>query len=293
MSFTSVPDLISCQYDDDTDPSPTPPEVSRSRTPFPDAASSHSLLKPYPHLDGYQYNAYPMNVPSPCSGYMTPQPTIINSIEFTDLTHIQHEERVRGQRRSTTAQDKEAASNMRIVSSPESSGHLSHPTVPPVEPRADSGMQQRRRAQNRASQRAFRERKEKHVQNLEHQLQELETKHRELSQSYSDLDSNHRELKAEADVLRHELNSLRRSSSQHHSSASTATSREGSVDWDLGTNITEPVKQEGVSEAFYDPFCGSNGALVMGDHHASTEAFFGGSSCRGGGGGGGPTDWGY
>ena len=47
---------------------------------------------------------------------MTPQPTIINSIEFTDLTHIQREERLRGQRRSNSAQDKEAVSNMRIVS---------------------------------------------------------------------------------------------------------------------------------------------------------------------------------
>ncbi|KAK5081897.1 hypothetical protein LTR70_006516 [Exophiala xenobiotica] len=43
----------------------------------------------------------------------------------------------------------------------------------------------RRRAQNRASQRAFRERKEKHVKGLEHQLEELHEKHQDLLQSYT------------------------------------------------------------------------------------------------------------
>lgn len=45
--------------------------------------------------------------------------------------------------------------------------------------------EQRRRAQNRASQRAFRERKEKHVKSLEHQLEDLHEKHQDLLQSYS------------------------------------------------------------------------------------------------------------
>jgi AP-1-like transcription factor len=44
---------------------------------------------------------------------------------------------------------------------------------------------QRRRAQNRASQRAFRERKEKHVKGLEHQLEDLHEKHQDLLQSYT------------------------------------------------------------------------------------------------------------
>ena len=48
----------------------------------------------------------------------TPQPSIANSIEFTDLTRIQAEDSHRRRRRSTTAQDKEAATNMRIVSQP-------------------------------------------------------------------------------------------------------------------------------------------------------------------------------
>ena len=46
--------------------------------------------------------------------YIDPQPQIINSIEFTDLTRPQMEDRRR--RRSHTTQDKESISNMRIVS---------------------------------------------------------------------------------------------------------------------------------------------------------------------------------
>jgi len=46
-------------------------------------------------------------------------------------------------------------------------------------------MHMRRRAQNRASQRAFRERKEKHVKGLEHQLEDLHEKHQDLLQSYT------------------------------------------------------------------------------------------------------------
>ena len=43
---------------------------------------------------------------------------------------------------------------------------------------------QRRRAQNRASQRAFRERMEKYANNLGHQVEELHEKHQSLLQSY-------------------------------------------------------------------------------------------------------------
>ncbi|KIW20553.1 hypothetical protein PV08_01128 [Exophiala spinifera] len=43
----------------------------------------------------------------------------------------------------------------------------------------------RRRAQNRASQRAFRERKDRHVKGLEYQLETLNEKHQDLLTSYS------------------------------------------------------------------------------------------------------------
>jgi len=54
---------------------------------------------------------------------------------------------------------------------------------------------QRRRAQNRAAQRAFRERKEKHARDLEAQLAVLNEK-------YNKLESSHTELNAAYDKLR-------------------------------------------------------------------------------------------
>ena len=118
MSFASVPDLVSCTYDDDTDPCPSPPVVSHPHSSSISTPADTSYPQPYPTMDNYQYNPYHLTPPTSCTDYMTPQPTIVNSIEFTDLTQIQHEERLRGQRRSNAAQDKEAASNMRIVCLP-------------------------------------------------------------------------------------------------------------------------------------------------------------------------------
>ena len=59
-----------------------------------------------------RYPIYPSNTSYP--QYTDSQPQIINSIEFTDLTRPQMEDRRR--RKSNTAQDKESVSNMRIVS---------------------------------------------------------------------------------------------------------------------------------------------------------------------------------
>jgi len=54
----------------------------------------------------------------------------------------------------------------------------------PKDKNVSSQVHSRRRAQNRASQRAFRDRKEKHVKELEHRLQELEEKHSSLSHEH-------------------------------------------------------------------------------------------------------------
>ncbi|KAL6715644.1 hypothetical protein ACLMJK_006605 [Lecanora helva] len=183
MSFAHVPDLVACAYDDvSTDPSPSPPVM-------------------YSNIDN-TYTSYPHSSPLP--QYLDSQPQIVNSIEFTDLTRPQLEDRRR--RKSHTMQDKEAISNMRI----------------------------RRRAQNRASQRAFRERKEKHVQHLEHELSELENKHRTLERSYTDLDSTATKLKQEVKQLRRELESSK-------------DSRESSVS-DNGRSHPP------TSTSFFDPF---------------------------------------
>ena len=228
LAFSNVPELISCAYDDDTDPSPSPPVVSK---PSFQHDSPRSLANEPTQTYSSQFGAY---------DYSTqPQPHILNSVEFTDLTQLQAEDRARWQHsqqsqqshsqrhnnssRSSTQDSKEAASNMRI----------------------------RRRAQNRASQRAFRERKEKHVQHLEHELEQLESKHQHLAKSYTDLDSRHAEAQSEIVQLRNELARLR-------------SSREGSVVGATGQSI----KREG-NTSFFDPFAtdayfGSGNASDMG-----------------------------
>jgi AP-1-like factor len=72
-----------------------------------------------------------------------------------------------------------------------------------------TNMHLRRRAQNRASQRAFRERKEKHVKGLEHQLEDLHEKHQDLLQSYSRQADEVSRLNARISQLTAELGSLR------------------------------------------------------------------------------------
>ncbi|QSZ33388.1 hypothetical protein DSL72_002976 [Monilinia vaccinii-corymbosi] len=67
-----------------------------------------------------------------------------------------------------------------------------------------SHVHSRRRAQNRASQRAFRDRKEKHMRELEHRLEELEGRHGDLVRSYETLQVEHSGVKQELDRLRTE-----------------------------------------------------------------------------------------
>jgi len=78
-----------------------------------------------------------------------------------------------------------------------------------------SHVHSRRRAQNRASQRAFRDRKEKHMRDLEQRLGELEGRHSELSRSYESLQSEYTSVKAELDSLRKD--GSKNDSSSHHS----------------------------------------------------------------------------
>jgi AP-1-like transcription factor len=60
---------------------------------------------------------------------------------------------------------------------------------------------QRRRAQNRAAQRAFRERKEKHARDLEVQLNELTTKYRSLETSHAELTAAYDKLQKTLELL--------------------------------------------------------------------------------------------
>ncbi|KAI9767795.1 MAG: hypothetical protein M1840_005476 [Geoglossum simile] len=76
-----------------------------------------------------------------------------------------------------------------------------------------SQIHSRRRAQNRASQRAFRDRKEKHVKELERRFEELEGKHKALEQSYSELSVSQESLRKEIEELEAENELLRRAGS--------------------------------------------------------------------------------
>jgi len=69
-----------------------------------------------------------------------------------------------------------------------------------------SHVHSRRRAQNRASQRAFRDRKEKHMRELEQRLGELEGRHSDLSRSYESLQLEYTSVKQELDKLRKDGN---------------------------------------------------------------------------------------
>jgi len=71
---------------------------------------------------------------------------------------------------------------------------------------------QRRRAQNRASQRAFRERKEKNLKKLEQQLDELEGQYKDLNISYESLQLENLRVKEEVSDLRKVNRSLEASS---------------------------------------------------------------------------------
>jgi AP-1-like factor len=60
---------------------------------------------------------------------------------------------------------------------------------------------QRRRAQNRAAQRAFRERKEKHARDLEAQLTVLTDKYNKLEGSHSELNAAYEKLRKTIELL--------------------------------------------------------------------------------------------
>jgi len=83
-----------------------------------------------------------------------------------------------------------------------------------------SHVHSRRRAQNRASQRAFRDRKEKHMRELEQRLAELEGRHTDLSRSYESLQLEYTNVKQELEKMRKDGSRM-----DGGSSASTSSSR--------------------------------------------------------------------
>jgi hypothetical protein len=76
---------------------------------------------------------------------------------------------------------------------------LSYP--PPQQPERTHTTSGRRRAQNRAAQRAFRERKEKHAKDLESQLAALTEKYRSLESSHTELNAAYDKLRKTIELL--------------------------------------------------------------------------------------------
>ncbi|EXJ68634.1 uncharacterized protein A1O5_08428 [Cladophialophora psammophila CBS 110553] len=142
-----------------------------------------------PHMSQMMFNNAPMQYglfqygATPASFYPPGQTTKI-PVEYNNAAAIDQTDRRRRRSGSTSApaaKDKETIPNM----------HL------------------RRRAQNRASQRAFRERKEKHVKGLERQLEDLHEKHQDLLQSYTRQADEVTKLNGRIAELTAELNALR------------------------------------------------------------------------------------
>lgn len=149
-----------------------------------DGTSSNSSPSPimlFSSLDTMNYDTFPPYSAAYQGFESSPGSPVI---EFTDLTAPYQEDRRR--RRSHAIKDKQSISTMHM----------------------------RRRAQNRASQRAFRERKEKHAQELQRQLDELEAKHQDLLASYHKLDNTNTKLTTQLEELRSKISTIQSSRSE-------------------------------------------------------------------------------
>jgi len=142
----------------------------------------------------YNYGA------TPATFYPAPQTNKI-AVEYAGPGTLEDRDRRRRRSGSTTTanKDKDSIANM----------HLVCRRIHPLNTGAGLTGSQRRRAQNRASQRAFRERKEKHVKGLEHQLEDLHEKHQDLLQSYTRQADEVGKLNNRIAELTAELNALR------------------------------------------------------------------------------------
>ncbi|KAI9754937.1 MAG: ATP-dependent DNA/RNA helicase [Chaenotheca gracillima] len=134
----------------------------------PSSPSAQGFEHMYPAYAPMPYSIMPYGAPAP--GYMMAQSGSV-PFEFAPATHMVDVDRRR--RRTGGMNDKDTSSHIHS----------------------------RRRAQNRASQRAFRDRKEKHVKDLETRLRELEEKNQTLEQSYSDLAAEHSRLQREMERM--------------------------------------------------------------------------------------------
>ncbi|KAJ9611508.1 hypothetical protein H2200_004692 [Cladophialophora chaetospira] len=157
----------------------------------------------------------------------------------------------------------------------------------------------RRRAQNRASQRAFRERKEKHVKGLETQLELLHEKHQDLLCSYNKQSDSMMKLNRKIAKLKSDLQALKACSAEEmtrrdsmpgergkHDGVEGSSSHRGGV----GHQDAMPDKFDafpfssfpsGVEPVLYDGYeLGLDGTIVNTVDGASASLEMGGTSMR-------------
>ncbi|KIN05506.1 hypothetical protein OIDMADRAFT_112975 [Oidiodendron maius Zn] len=103
----------------------------------------------------------------------------------------------------------------------------------------------RRRAQNRASQRAFRDRKEKRMKEIEEKLDELQGQHSDLTRSYEALQVEYASVKQELDQLRRK--------NESHSPEDSSYAASSIREWEeCQTEPTDPLLFD-VSAFCYEP----------------------------------------
>jgi hypothetical protein len=90
------------------------------------------------------------------------------------------------------------------MTSPSPNPPLSPPVASSQHPSEANPAPQKRRAQNRASQRAYRDRRDQHVRELETQYEEMARRNEELTREHEALCAAHEKLKAEQEQWRAE-----------------------------------------------------------------------------------------
>ncbi|KIW12168.1 hypothetical protein PV08_09443 [Exophiala spinifera] len=169
-------------------PSQSPSQSLFAAGPYFDSTSEGSSPDSPHQMSQIMFNSASMQYdmfryPASSSNYYSTTQTTQIPVDYSNSDSLDQSDRRRRRRGSTSAPAKEKE------------------TIP--------NMHLRRRAQNRASQRAFRERKEKHVKGLERQLEDLHEKHQDLLQSYTRQADEVGRLTGRISELNAELNALR------------------------------------------------------------------------------------
>ncbi|KAL1982236.1 hypothetical protein VTN96DRAFT_1605 [Rasamsonia emersonii] len=176
--------VISLQMDPPFMSSPSSsPDIAAMPVPFPafcdlnsDSSNPNSPVNNKPVL--FPVGSLSYNVPLYEGGPMELYTPLGEKMPLTTNTTAEGQNR---RRKSNTAKDPETIANMQF----------------------------RRRAQNRASQRAFRERKERHLKSVESQLHNLQSLHHDLLQSYNQQAEEVARLKQRIQELTSEIEKLR------------------------------------------------------------------------------------